>query len=285
MIYSSGKTKDLGGGFLVRRILPQFETRSVGPFVFLDHMGPVSAESGEELVVRAHPHIGLATVTYLYDGVILHRDSLGVEQRIQPYEVNWMTAGSGIVHSERSQPDANYQIIEGIQAWVALPTEFEETNPEFHHFERNEIPTVSSGGWELRVLAGSFLGETSPVKVFSSLFYVDLEVEAGAEAEFPIPKNQEAAIYIARGSLDIGGKILGVGELAVFPIGDPIQLRAESTSRVMILGGSPLKEPRHLWWNFVSSSRARIDKAKEDWKLGKFAEVPNESERIPLPEF
>ncbi|TGK05941.1 pirin family protein [Leptospira selangorensis] len=284
MRYLIAKKKDLGDGFFVRRVLPQIEARNVGPFVFLDHMGPLPIKTGAEIVVRPHPHIGLATVTYLYDGVITHRDSIGKVEDIRPFEVNWMTAGSGIVHSERSKLDPEFNILEGIQTWVALPKEFEETSPEFFHHEREELPTVSGGGWELRLIAGSFMGEVSPVKVYSPLFYADLEVEAGAEVELPVPAEQEAGIYVARGKADAEGKIVSVGDMAIYPKGGAVKFRAEETSRIVLLGGVPLSTPRHMYWNFVSSSLERIEQAKVDWKEDRFAHVPGETERIPLPE-
>ncbi|EMJ97436.1 pirin family protein [Leptospira sp. B5-022] len=284
MRYLSAKKKDLGDGFFVRRVLPQIEARSLGPFVFLDHMGPLPIKTGTEIVVRPHPHIGLATVTYLYDGVITHRDSIGKVEDIRPFEVNWMTAGSGIVHSERSKLDPEFSILEGIQTWVALPKEFEETAPEFFHHEREELPIVSGGGWELRLIAGSFMGEVSPVKVYSPLFYADLEVEAGAEVELPVSQDQEAGIYVARGKVDAEGKNVSVGDMAIYPKGGAVKFRAEETSRIVFLGGVPLSTPRHMYWNFVSSSLERIEKAKLDWKEDRFAHVPGETERIPLPE-
>lgn len=283
MIYLVAKKKDLGDGFFVRRALPQIEARHVGPFVFLDHMGPVPVKTGKEIEVRPHPHIGLATVTYLYDGVITHRDSLGMVQDIRPYEVNWMTAGSGIVHSERSKLDPEYNILEGIQVWVALPKDSEETSPEFFHYDREQLPVLSGGGWEMRLIAGTFLGEVSPTKVYSPLFYADLEVEAGAEVELPVPMDQESAIYVARGKVDAEGKIISIGDLAVYPKGGAVKFRAEEVSRIVLLGGTPLSATRHMYWNFVSSSQERIEKAKEDWKADRFPHVPGETERIPLP--
>ncbi len=284
MRYIVAKKRDLGDGFFVRRALPQIEARFVGPFVFLDHMGPIAVKTGKEIEVRPHPHIGLATVTYLYDGVITHRDSLGKVADIRPFEVNWMTAGSGIVHSERSKLDPEYSILEGIQTWVALPKEFEETSPEFFHHDREELPIISGGGWEMRLIAGSYLGEVAPTKVYSPLFYADLEIEAGAEVDLPVPPEQEAAIYIARGKVDAEGRIITVGELAIYPKSGAIKFRAEETSRIVLLGGTPLSTPRHMYWNFVSSSQERIEKAKLDWKEDRFPHVPGETERIPLPD-
>ncbi|RHX86950.1 pirin family protein [Leptospira stimsonii] len=275
--------KDLGDNFRVRRILPSFEARHVGPFVFVDHMGPVPILSGKELVVRAHPHIGLATITYLYDGVILHRDSIGTEMPIRPFEINWMTAGSGIVHSERSQLDPNFSFLEGIQTWVALPKESEEVDPEFFHLDRGQIPVLSGDLWEFRLAAGEFLGERSPVKVYSPLFYGDLEAKSGAKVEWKVPPDQESALYVARGSLDVQGNRVEVGQMAVFDLGETISFSSKEGVRAILLGGVPLPERRHLWWNFVSTSQERIEKAKLDWKEERFPVVPGEVERIPLP--
>ncbi|EQA53996.1 pirin family protein [Leptospira kmetyi] len=276
--------KDLGDNFRVRRILPSIEARHVGPFVFVDHMGPVPIQTGKELVVRPHPHIGLATITYLYDGVIFHRDSIGSEMPIRPYEVNWMTAGSGIAHSERSQLDPQYTFLEGIQTWVALPKEYEEVDAEFFHLDRKDIPVVNGDGWELRLAAGEFLGKKSPVKVYSTLFYADLEANPGAKGEWNIPNDQESALYVARGSLNIQGQTIGVGQMAVFARGEKIEFSSEEGSRAILLGGVPFEEHRHLWWNFVSTSLERIEKAKLEWKEERFPKVPGETERIPLPE-
>ncbi|EKO50663.1 pirin family protein [Leptospira kirschneri str. 200803703] len=281
----SAVIKDLGENFRVRRILPSIEARHVGPFVFVDHMGPVSIQTGKELTVRSHPHIGLATITYLYDGVILHRDSIGTEMKIRPYEVNWMTAGSGIAHSERSQLDLQYPILEGIQTWVALPKESEEVEPEFFHLDKNEIPVISEKDWELRLAAGEFLGKRSPVKVYSTLFYADLEVRAGGEGKWNIPNDQESALYVARGSLEVQGQKIQMGNMAVFDLGETVSFYSEEGSRSILLGGVPFPERRYLWWNFVSTSLERIEKAKLEWKQERFPAVPGETERIPLPEF
>ncbi|EMJ95133.1 pirin family protein [Leptospira alstonii] len=275
--------KDLGDNFRVRRILPSVEVRHVGPFVFVDHMGPVPIQTGKELTVRSHPHIGLATITYLYDGIVLHRDSIGSETQIRPYEVNWMTAGSGIAHSERSQFDPQYSILEGIQTWVALPKESEEVDPEFFHLDRNDIPVIAGDGWELRLAAGEFLGKRSPVKVYSPLFYADLDAQPGAKGEWKIPFDQESALYVARGSLEVQGQKILVGQMAVFRPGERISFTSEEGSRSILLGGVPFPERRHLWWNFVSTSLERIERAKLEWKEERFSEVPGETERIPLP--
>ncbi|WP_061221206.1 pirin family protein [Leptospira borgpetersenii] len=280
----SAVIKELGDNFRVRRILPSIEARHVGPFVFVDHMGPVPIQTGKELTVRSHPHIGLATITYLYDGVILHRDSIGSEMPIRPYEVNWMTAGSGIAHSERSQLDSQYSILEGIQTWVALPKESEEVSAEFFHLDQKDIPVIEGESWELRLIAGEFLGKRSPVKVYSSLFYADLNVEPGAKGEWNIPGDQESALYVARGSLEIRDQKIQVGQMAVFNSGETIAFSSTEGSRTILMGGVPFPEPRHLWWNFVSTSPERIEKAKLEWKEERFPKVLGETERIPLPE-
>ncbi|XDD51111.1 pirin family protein [Leptospira sp. WS92.C1] len=279
----SGITKDLGDNFQVRRILPSIEARQVGPFVFVDHMGPVSITTGKELTVRSHPHIGLATITYLYDGVILHRDSLGTEMPIRPFEANWMTAGSGIAHSERSQLDSQYSFMEGIQTWVALPKESEEVNPEFFHLDREQIPIFTGNLWELRLVAGEFLGKRSPVKIYSSLFYADLEAIPGATGEWKIPVDQESALYVARGSVEVHGQKVQVGQMAVFELGEAVSFSSSEGSRAVLLGGVPLPERRYLWWNFVSTSLERIERAKLEWKEELFPSVPGETDRIPLP--
>lgn len=280
----SAVIKELGDNFRVRRILPSIEARHVGPFVFVDHMGPVPIQTGKELTVRSHPHIGLATITYLYDGVILHRDSIGSEMPIRPYEVNWMTAGSGIAHSERSQLDSQYSILEGIQTWVALPKESEEVSAEFFHLDQKDIPVIKGESWELRLIAGEFLGKRSPVKVYSSLFYADLNVEPGAKGEWNIPGDQESALYVARGSLEIRDQKIQVGQMAVFNSGETISFSSTQGGRSILLGGIPFPERRYLWWNFVSTSPERIEKAKLEWKEERFPKVPGETERIPLPE-
>lgn len=280
----SGKTKDLGDGFNVVRILPHIDARAIGPFVFVDHFGPAPIKTGKELSVRPHPHIGLATVTYLYDGVIFHKDSIGSEELIQPDEVNWMTAGRGIVHSEHSRIDDRYSFIEGIQTWVALPAEHEETAPAFSHHAAADLPMLEGKGWKMRLIAGTLMGKVSPVKVLSQLFYADLELQAGATAEVDFPAEQQAAIYVARGEVAASGVAAGVGSMIVFKDGEKANIAAKGAARVVLLGGEKLAEPRHLWWNFVSTSKERIEKAKADWKANTMGLVAGETDRIPLPE-
>lgn len=278
------RTRDIGG-FEVRRVLPSVKKRMVGPFVFFDQMGPNTFPSGEGLDVRPHPHIGLATVTYLFDGEILHRDSLGVVQAIRPGEVNWMTAGRGIAHSERTDQDQRPAgpRLYGIQAWVALPETFEETDPGFSHHGADDQPIITDTDKSVRVIAGSAWGETARVKTFSDMFYADADLSTGAR--LPIPtEHEERALYIADGRISVNGDSFGSGQLLVLHPGDAITVEAESQARVMVLGGEPMDGPRHIWWNFVSSNKDRIEQAKADWLAGRFAPVPNETEFIPLPE-
>ncbi|MCW7479736.1 pirin family protein [Leptospira kanakyensis] len=279
-----GHSKDLGDNFVIRRVLPAMEKRSVGPFVFFDHFGPVPVVTGEELVVRAHPHIGLATITFLYDGVITHRDSLKVEMDIRPNETNWMVAGSGIVHSERSKFDPKYEILEGIQTWIALPKEKEEIDPSFEHFSEKEMPVLSKDGLVFRLLGGSFLGLQSPATVHSPLFYADIEIkpEAG-EVDWILSDKEEAGLYVSRGSIESNGESYAVGSMVLFEKGSTVKFKAKQNSRLMLLGGEPLTEKRNIFWNFVSTRQETIEKAKERWAKDEFPKVPGETDRIPLP--
>jgi redox-sensitive bicupin YhaK (pirin superfamily) len=281
------RTHDLGDRFEVRRALPSRQRRMVGPFVFLDQMGPHVFSAGHGLDVRPHPHIGLSTVTYLLDGEIVHRDSLGTVQAIRPGEVNWMTAGKGIVHSERTAPEMRKDgsALSGLQCWVALPRNREETEPGFTHTQAHQLPVIEGEGATARIIAGSFFGRTSPVRTLSELFYVDLTLQPGARLAMP-SEYAEQALYVVDGCLDLGrdGRF-GAGQLLVLKAGASVTLGAGSASaRVMLLGGEPMDGPRYLTWNFVSSSKERIEQAKEDWKAQAFPKVPGESEFIPLPE-
>lgn len=279
------KVKDLGG-FHVRRVLPSVAKRNVGPFIFFDHMGPAEFPPGDGIDVRPHPHIGLATVTYLYEGEILHRDSLGSEQAIVPGDINWMTAGHGIVHSERVSADRRRTggRLHGLQVWVALPLSHEETPPSFHHHPASTIPSVEQGGCQVRVLVGTAFGVTSPVQSLSPLFYVDVAMPAGHELELPVEYG-ERAVYVAQGTIECGVERAESGRMLVFASGVAVRLRATSDARVMLLGGAALDAPRHLFWNFVSSSKERLERAKHDWKQGRFPKVPGDDvEFIPLPE-
>ena len=273
------------GGFEVRRVLPSAERRSVGPFVFFDQMGPAELAPGSGIDVRPHPHIGLATVTYLFAGTIVHRDSLGNVQSIEPGAVNWMTAGRGIVHSERSDDELRKQRqkLYGIQIWVALPKQYEETDPDFTHYAAELLPQVEGEGKTVRVIAGSLFGKASPVKTFSKLFYGDTVCRPGASLLLD-NEHEERGIYLLEGIVEIAGQTFEPGRLLVFSSGDKVRVKAISAARLLLFGGEPLDGPRQLWWNFVSSSRERVEQAKVDWKGGRFAPVPGDSEFIPLPE-
>ena len=279
-------TKDLGDGFTVRRALPSPQRRMVGPFIFFDQMGPVTLTSGHGLDVRPHPHIGLATVTYLFDGEIMHRDSVGSVQAIRPGEVNWMTAGSGIVHSERTRPEvrASGGDLFGLQTWIALPTAHEETAPAFAHHKAHEIPKAEAGGVALTVVAGSSDGLRSPVATFSDMVYVDIVMAPGTRYQVATD-HLERAVYVITGAIEVVGQTGGfaTGELVVLKPGAEIVLQAFGATRLMLVGGEPFPDPRHIEWNFVSSSKDRIEQAKADWRARRFAEVPEESEFIPLP--
>ncbi|MBX3248266.1 MAG: pirin family protein [Myxococcales bacterium] len=277
-----GRARDLGG-FSVRRVLPAPKRRLVGPFVFFDEMGPVKLPSGQGMDVRPHPHIGLATVTWLYEGRVTHRDSLGSEVDIVPGEVNWMTAGKGIVHSERtpaSEREAG-AALHGIQVWVALPVEHEETEPEFHHHEADELPSFEHGGVRMTVIAGEAYGRRSPVKVFSPTLYVAIEAPEGGELRLP-EEHEERALYVVAGEAAVAGSTHGPGQMVVFtPRSDP-RVALAPGSRAMLLGGAPVGE-RFLFWNFVSSRQERLELAKDNWREDRFPRVPGETERIPLP--
>jgi hypothetical protein len=278
------RARDLGG-FEVRRVLPSGQRQMVGPFIFFDQMGPAEFLPGRGIDVRPHPHIGLATVTYLFAGTIVHRDSLGVVQSIEPGDVNWMTAGRGIVHSERSNAELRKrrQELYGIQIWVALPKAYEETDPDFAHYAAATLPLIEGEGKSVRVVAGSLFGKTSPVKTFSSLFYADAALQAGASFALGAA-HEERAIYLVGGTVEIGGQLFEAGRLLVFSSGDEIVVKAKTAARILLLGGEPTDGPRHIWWNFVSSSRERIEQAKADWKAQRFPVVPGDAEFIPLPE-
>jgi redox-sensitive bicupin YhaK (pirin superfamily) len=277
---------DLGHGLTVQRVLPNIARRMVGPFVFLDHAGPVVFPEGRahESDVRPHPHIGLSTVSYLFSGAVTHRDSLGVEQVIVPGEVNWMTAGRGISHSERFEdPSVSREGLELLQAWVALPREDEEIDPAFDNYSVQSLPESNEQGIWMRLIAGEAFGLTSPVKTHSPLFYVHTVLEAGATLRLPAGHVERAA-YVAGGRVEVDGHDYVRGQMLVFSQGSDPVLKAKEASIVMLLGGEPLGE-RYLWWNFVSSSRERIEQAKEDWKAGRIALPPHDhAEFIPLPE-
>jgi redox-sensitive bicupin YhaK (pirin superfamily) len=279
------RVRDLGGGFSVHRALPHARRQMVGPFIFFDQMGPVQLIAGQGMDVRPHPHIGLATVTYLFDGRVMHRDSEGNALEITPGAMNLMTAGRGIAHSERSPLSARRgtEGLFGIQSWIALPEAYEETDPSFQHFDAASLPTFEDAGVRVRVIAGSAFGRTSPVGMLSEWLYAEVSLVAGASAPLD-PDPEERAIYVVEGELDIAGETFEGPQLLVFHPGDRITVRATRPARLMFLGGAALEGPRYIWWNFVSSGRERIEQAKEDWKAGKFALVPGETEFIPLPQ-
>ncbi|MDC7785439.1 pirin family protein [Rhodoplanes sp. TEM] len=278
------RTSDIGG-LAVRRALPSARRRMVGPFVFLDEMGPAEFEAGEGLDVRPHPHIGLATVTYLFAGEIFHRDSLGTAQAIRPGAVNWMSAGSGIAHSERTTPDRRrgHEPLHGLQCWVALPAADEEGAPAFMHHDADALPVESAEGKTVRIVAGTLFGRTSPLVTASDTLFADVMLEAGAKLPLDAAA-EERAVYLVSGEVDVAGDRFAAGRLLVFRPGDRITMTALTAARLAILGGAAMDGPRYIWWNFVSSRKDRIEAAKADWKAGRFAAVPGESEFIPLPE-
>jgi redox-sensitive bicupin YhaK (pirin superfamily) len=276
--------KDLGGGFFVRRVLPAAAKQAVGPFIFFDHFGPVDAPAGANHDVRPHPHIGLATVTYLYEGAILHRDSLGSVQRIEPGAINWMTAGSGIVHSERVPPDlvGKPRRTHGLQLWAALPSEHEETTPGFTHTPAHAIPVATFEGGDARVLIGSAFGLTSPVATFSETLYLDIRLDAGCELELSdLP--EEAAIYAVGGDIFIDGEAIEPGMMAYLEPGTSARVSTVTGVQFVVIGGAPLDGHRFIFWNFVSSSKERLAQAADDWEQQRYAKVPGETEWIPLP--
>ncbi len=278
------RTRDIGG-FEVRRVLPSSRRRMVGPFVFFDQMGPAVLRPGQGIDVRVHPHIGLATVTYLFEGTIIHRDSLGSHQAIRPGELNWMTAGRGITHSERSDDEIRKgaETVSGLQIWVALPQKHEETDPGFVHHGAGALPVVEGDGKRIRVIVGESYGARAPVETLSEMFYVDASLDAGAA--LPVDAvHEERAAYLVEGNVTVDRAAYEPGQLLVLAPGATPTIRAESDARLVLLGGEPMDAPRHIWWNFVSSRRERIEQAKEDWRRGRFDPVPGDDEIIPLPE-
>ena len=276
-------TKDLGE-FTVARLLPDERRQRVGPFIFFDHIGPAEFAPGKGVNVRSHPHIGLATVTYLFDGEMLHRDSLGFVQVIRAGAVNWMTAGRGIAHSEKVTEEilASGQRLHGVQVWVALPLESEEIQPRFEHYASEDIPAVDLDGANARVVIGSAYGLTSPVQTESETLYVELQIDAGASVE--LPRTEELAVFVIDGDIRIDGQAIPTGSLAVLVNDSTATIEATYRSHVMLCGGATLPGERILWWNFVSSSRERMQQAKADWRDGRFDQVPGESDFIPLPD-
>ena len=277
------KTRDLGG-FTVRRTLPDKRRQRVGPFIFFDHLGPAEFQPGTGVDVRAHPHIGLATITYLFEGEILHRDSLGCVQPIRPGAVNWMTAGRGIVHSERTTEAvlASGQRVHGLQTWVALPLDAEETEPTFQHYPAGDIPVVSVDGADIRVVLGSAFGVSSPVATLSETLYVEVNLEPGQS--IALPDAEELAVYVVEGSVAINREFVDAGVLAILQSGSSGKVSARTQAKIMFAGGDALEGDRIIWWNFVSSSRERLERAKEDWRAQRFDTVPGETDFVPLPE-
>jgi len=287
MIPIKGTTHNLGDGFFVTRLLPQIARRSIGPFVFFDYFGPVEFPPGRGLDVRPHPHIGLATITYLFDGSMMHRDTLGSALEVAPGDVNWMTAGRGIAHSERTGDAvrAAGHRMHGIQSWVGLPQADEDAPPGFQHFDTAQLPEIEDAGVTLRLIAGEAFGLASPVKVFSPIFYADARFAPGGALHYAA-EHQERAFLVIDGEIQTGSaEVHGPGAMLMLEPGEDVTLYAEGAARVMLLGGAPLDGERHIWWNFVSSSKDRIERAKQDWKDGKFGLIPgDDKEFIPLPE-
>ncbi len=276
------KEKDLGS-FSVRRLLPAAELKSVGPFVFFDHLGPAHFAPGQGIDVRPHPHIGLATITYLFEGEILHRDSLGNVVSIRPNEINWMTAGRGIVHSERTPPEIRSagHNLQALQLWVALPTDDEETDPAFFHYDAEELPEVRDNSRSIRVMIGEAFGVCSPVKTWSPTFYAEINLKAGGSVTLP-DHIEERAVYLVAGALKTKGTLLPLHTMVVFDSSPDIEFVAQEESRLIMIGGMPLGR-RTVWWNLVASRKELIEQAKENWREGRFPGVPGETEFIPLP--
>jgi redox-sensitive bicupin YhaK (pirin superfamily) len=277
--------RDLGGGLIVHRVLPGHPQQMVGPFIFFDQMGPMTAAPGQDVDVRPHPHIGLATVTWLFEGGLIHRDSLGVVQPIAPGDVNWMTAGAGIVHSERGDPERRKSArpMFGIQSWVALPADREDMAPSFSHHAARTLPRIRLPGIDMRLIAGHAFGEKAPAPAFSPMFYLAVDMEAGSTLILP-PEHEERGVYLVQGDIAVDGKPLAEQHLGFISSNEPASIRARTGSRLMLLGGAKLDGRRYISWNFVSSSRDKIEAAKQRWREQKFAPVPGETEFIPLPE-
>ena len=280
----AGRDHDLGGGFVVRRLLPDARQRSVGPFIFFDHFGPAEELPGVNHDVRPHPHIGLATVTYLFDGAMMHRDSLGTEQLIEPGAINWMTAGRGIVHSERRPEHLRNEryVNHGLQLWTALPLAQEEVEPSFSHTPADAIPECSVGDARVRVLVGEAFGARSPVPALARTLYLDVWLPAGGRVEIPALE-AEQALYAVESGIEIDGEPLPERQLAVLAPDRPTVVFAPTGARLVLVGGDPLDAPRHLWWNFVSSRKERIVQASADWEAMRMGTVPGDAEFIPLP--
>jgi redox-sensitive bicupin YhaK (pirin superfamily) len=275
---------ELAEGLEVRRLLPAWPTRMIGPFIFFDHFGPVTFPPDRGMDVRPHPHIGLATVSYLFAGSIMHRDSVGSVQRIDPGDVNWMTAGRGIVHSERSPEDSRTgkNLLHGVQTWVALPKAHEQADPSFSHHARSTLPLFERDGVSMRLLAGRAFGERAPTPTFSDMFYLACEMGAGAIAEIP-PEHAERGVYLAEGDAELDGEALPLHHAAVLPAGATVRICARGDTRLVLFGGEKMDGDRFIWWNFVASSRELIEAAKERWREQRFEHIEGETEFIPLP--
>lgn len=278
------RKKDLGG-FSVRRVLPFRARKMVGPFIFFDHMGPAVFEAGQGIDVRPHPHINLATVTYLFSGVIRHQDSLGYDQDIRPGDVNWMTAGKGIVHSERSPQkdrDSAGSKLEGIQSWVALPKDSEEVEPSFVHYPQSELPRLERDGNQITLIAGDMFELRSPVKVLSPTIYGEFKRSSAGEFKLPV-SYKEVALYVVSGSLKVNSESVSENEMLIFDSVEELAVMAAGAAHFMLIGGEPFPEPRHIWWNFVSSRSKRIEQAKSDWRQQRMGKIEGDNEFIPLP--
>jgi len=277
--------RDLGGGLTVSRVLPGHPHQMVGPFIFFDQMGPVTVAPGQNVDVRPHPHIGLATVTWLFEGELVHRDSLGAVQPIAPGDVNWMTAGAGIVHSERHDPAKRKSArpMFGIQSWVALPKSQEDAKPSFSHHAAASLPRIRLPGVDMRLIVGDAYGEKSPAPAFSPMFYLAAEMDAGATLALPAD-HEERGVYLVQGDILVDDVPLAEKNLGFVSSRDETRIKAKTRSRLMLLGGEKMDGPRYIWWNFVASSKQRIEDAKLRWKEQRFAPVPGETEFIPLPE-
>jgi redox-sensitive bicupin YhaK (pirin superfamily) len=288
MILVPGMTHDLGGGFSIRRLLPFRKKQMVGPFIFFDHMGPFEFVPTPESDIRPHPHIGLSTLTYLYKGRMVHRDHLGHVQTILPGEVNWMTAGKGIVHSERAHVDDHKKKIamEGLQFWLALPDEKEDQEPSFHHYEKSSLPVFTGEKFSATVILGKAFNLTSPVKVSSPSLFLDIQTQGDSEINIvPENTNFEIAIYVLSGQISRGTEVVKEGHLAIFENANNLNLNSSSNGHFIIIGGEAFKTPRHIYWNFVSTSKAKIDLAKKAWRDETFPLIPgDDKERTPLDE-
>lgn len=282
---AKGRKRDLGGGFFISRVLPAAHQHAIGPFVFMDHFGPLTMPADQAMDVRPHPHIGLATVTYLWQGRIEHKDGLGNVQIIEPGAVNWMTAGSGIVHSERTVAEdrGKPQAMHGLQLWVALPRDREQGEASFEHTEAGALPVLELDGVSIRIVAGNVYGKRSPVSISSDLFYVDAHVTQGKRLQLPNEHLQRAA-YVVEGSMHVGEEILVAGELVSFAPDMDVELVADADAHVVLLGGAPLDGPRYIWWNYVASTEALIEQARQAWTEQRYTMVAGDPEFIPLPD-